>query len=238
MSALPDRPTRGGGGGGGRRGSGGTRPPVVRDAERSKARLLDAAHAEFAAHGLSGARVSSIVAAAGVNRQLLYHYFEDKERLYEQVLLRAYETLREGEQALHLDAIPPLDAIRKLIEFNYDFLAAHPEFVRLLNDENLHKARHLKGSGPLKARHAGLSDMVSDVLRRGREAGVFKRAIDPVDFYVTLASLCFFPLSNCHTLAAAFGRALDKPAEIARRRALVVQILLVFLMTPEGEAQV
>lgn len=233
--SLRARPAKDGAGRG-KRAASAARPAAPRDAERSKSRLLDAAQTEFAEHGLSGARVSAIVEAAGVNRQLLYHYFKDKERLYEQVLLRAYEALRAGEQELHLDAIPPLDAIRKLIEFNFDFLVAHPEFVRLLNDENLHKARHLKGSRPLKTRHAGLSDMVSEVLDRGLATGVFKRAMDPVDFYVSLASLCFFPMSNGYTLAAAFGRQLDTPAEIARRRALVVQILLVYLTTPEGEA--
>lgn len=205
-----------------------------RDAERSRARLLEAAQHEFAEHGLSGARVGAIVEAAGVNKQLLYHYFDDKETLYEHVLLRAYEALREGEQHLHLDAIPPVDAIRKLIEFNFDFLVEHPHFVRLLNDENLHKARHLKGSTIIKARHSRLGDMLSDLIGRGIADGSFKRTIDPVDFYISLASLCFFPLSNAYTMSAVFDRDINRPEEVARRRALVVQILLVFLTTPES----
>ena len=206
----------------------------VRDAERSRARLLEAAQREFAEHGLSGARVSAIVEAAGVNKQLLYHYFDDKETLYGHVLLRAYETLREGEQRLHLDAIPPLDAIRKLIEFNFDFLVEHPHFVRLLNDENLHRARHLKGSEILKVRHSRLGDMLSDLIGRGIADGTFKRSVDPVDFYISLASLCFFPLSNAYTMSAVFDRDINRPQEIARRRALVVQILIVFLTTSES----
>lgn len=206
----------------------------VRDAERSKARLLEAAQAEFAEHGLAGARVGTIVEAAGVNKQLLYHYFDDKETLYQHVLLRAYEALREGEQHLHLDAIPPIDAIRKLIEFNFDFLVSHPHFVRLLNDENLHKARHLKGSQILQQRHARLGDMLSKLIRRGNEDGSFKRSVDPVDFYISLASLCFFPLSNVYTTTAVFDRDISQPEEIARRRALIVQILIVFLTTPES----
>lgn len=211
----------------------GSRSGNIRDAERTKARLLEAAQTEFAEHGLSGARVSNIVEAAGVNKQLLYYYFGDKEALYAKVLLSAYSELRKGEQSLHLDLIPPVDAIRKLIEFNFDYLVEHPQFVRLLTDENLHKGRHLRDSPDLKELHAGLSRMLADLFERGIAEGVLKRRVDPIDFYIMLASLCFFPFSNAHSLGAIFDRDLSKADETARRRAQIVQLMLIYLSTPE-----
>ncbi|HHG90042.1 MAG TPA: hypothetical protein ENJ90_06145 [Devosia sp.] len=71
-------------------------------------------------------------------------YFGDKEKLYRDVLERAYAELRVGEQALNLAQLPPFQAIEKFILFSFDFLLKHPYFVPLLNDENLHKARHIK----------------------------------------------------------------------------------------------
>ena len=118
-----------------------TRP---RDADRSQKDILDAALAEFAEHGLGGARMDRIAERAGVNKRLIYYYFESKESLFLAVLERAYEGIRGEEQQLNLTQVEPVEAIRRLIAFTWNYYIEHPEFLTLLNSENLHRARHLK----------------------------------------------------------------------------------------------
>lgn len=213
------------------------RPPAsLRDPEWTKSQLLEAARDEFADKGLSGARVNTIAAAAGVNKQLLYYYFGDKDGLYAAVLQRAYEEIRVGEQKLDLAGMPPEEAMRRFIEFNFDFMVEHRHFVSLLGDENTHRARHVKLSGQLGGLHVQLEQTIGGTLQRGRDSGVFKRDINPVDLYISIASLCYFYLSNSYTLSAIFGREIDGAEEVGRRREHVLDVLMTYLKTPENIA--
>ena len=149
-----------------KRQSNGTKPQR-RDPAATRRKLLVAARREFADSGLAGARVDEIAARAGVNKQLVYHYFGDKDALYLAVLEWVYEEIREHERKLNLEGLPPERAIRKLIESSFDHLAAHPDFIVLLNDENRGGARHVRGSRKLEAMHSPLVSMVSNILREG-----------------------------------------------------------------------
>src|ERR1700755_1682533 len=123
--------------------------PRPRDPAATRQKLLAAARREFARNGLAGARVDEIALRAGVNKQLVYHYFGDKDALYLAVLEWVYEEIRAQERKLNLEGLPPQTAIRKLIESSFDHLAAHPDFILLLNDENRGGARHVRGSAHL-----------------------------------------------------------------------------------------
>ena len=144
-----------------------TRP---RDADRSQKDILDAALAEFAEHGLGGARMDRIAERAGVNKRLIYYYFESKESLFLAVLERAYEGIRGEEQQLNLTQVEPVEAIRRLIAFTWNYYIEHPEFLTLLNSENLHRARHLKQSTKIPAMHSPLVQTLADVLERGHKS--------------------------------------------------------------------
>src|SRR3981189_103325 len=104
--------------------SNGTKPKR-RDPAATRKKLLTAARREFAANGLAGARVDDIAARAGVNKQLVYHYFGDKDALYLAVLEWVYEEIRAQERKLNLEGLPPDRAIKKLIETSFDDLATH-----------------------------------------------------------------------------------------------------------------
>ncbi len=201
----------------------------MRDSERTKSRLLDAARSEFSEKGLNGARVNTIAALAGVNKQLLYYYFGDKESLYVEVIERAYADLRTSEQALHLDKLPPRAAMIRFIEFTFDYLVEHQYFVALLNDENIHKARHIRQSKPLQGLHKQLRGTIDGTFERGLADGTFTRQVDAVDFYISIASLCYFYHSNNHTLSVIFGRDLAAPAQIKRRRRHIIELLMGYL---------
>jgi len=200
-----------------------------RDAERTRAAILAAATEEFARHGLGGARVDRIAAGARTNKRMLYYYFGAKDDLFLAVLEAAYARIRAEEQALHLEGLPPADAVRRLVAFTWDHFVRHPEFISLLNTENLHRAEHLKRSARIREMHSPLVATLSGVLARGVRARVFRRGVDPVQLYVSIAALGYFYLSNNATLSTIFGRDLDSKVALAARLDHVTEIVLGYL---------
>jgi TetR/AcrR family transcriptional regulator len=200
--------------------------PQRRNPEATRSKLLTAARREFANSGLAGARVDEIAARAGVNKQLVYHYFGDKDALYLAVLEWVYEEIRAHEREMNLEGLPPERAIRKLIESSFDHLACHPDFILLLNDENRAGARHVRGSRKLKAMHSPLVSLVSKILGEGVRTGVFRRGINPVHLYISIAGLSYFFFSNTPTLSAIFGKDLSSAVAKRARRKHVVDLVL------------
>lgn len=192
----------------------------------SRSSLLQAARLAFAQRGLEGARVDDIAKRAGVNKQLVYHYFGSKEGLYTAVLEEVYNEIRQREQALDLSRFPAEEAVRRLIEFSFDYLAEHPEFVALVTDENVHGARHLTDSGKAMRVNRPIIDLLETTLQRGANEGAFRRGLDPFHVYLSIAGASFFYFSNKHTLGRIFGRELGTRDAIAERRAHLVDFIL------------
>lgn len=201
-------------------------PDLIRDAERTQQAILAAAEDEFADKGLAGARVDTIAEQSGVNKRMLYYYFSSKEGLYIAVLERAYGAMRKSEQKLNLVDIEPLDAIRKLAEFKFDYYLAHPAIIRLLAGENMQNAKFLKRSRRLRDMHNSLANVLQTVLATGKKKGLIKPGIDPLQLYISLASLSYFYFSNASTLSTAFGRDLMSASELKARRAHAIEVVL------------
>lgn len=198
----------------------------LRDADRSQNTILAAARGEFAEFGLGGARMDRIAERAGLNKRLIYYYFEDKEKLFEAVLEQAYLHIREAERELNLLDLKPADALRRLIEFTWNYYLDHPEFLTLLNSANLHKARHLQESQRVRQLNSPLVEMLAELLERGRKDGSFRGGIDPVQLYVSIAGLSYFYLSNNHTLSAIFGRDLMTAKARSERLSHMCDVIL------------
>jgi AcrR family transcriptional regulator len=177
-----------------------------RDPEGMRRRILEAAKQEFANHGLAGARVDRIAAKAGANKRMLYYHVGNKEDLYLAVLEGAYEKIRAEERGLDLEHLDPPEAIKRLIDFTWNYFLRNPEFLALLNTENLARARHLKRSTKVESMHSPFVEMIQTVVNRGVESGDFQAAVDPVQLYISIAALSFFYLSNSATLSVIFGR--------------------------------
>ena len=205
------------------------RPSAARDPEQTRARILAAAKAEFARAGLGGARVDRIAALAGANKRMLYYYFGNKEALFLAVLESRYAHIRQAEQGLHLGDLEPREGVRRLIAFTWNYYLKHPEFLTLLNSENLHKARHIKRSKNIPAMHSPFVATIEDLLKRGVKAGRFKRGVDAVQLYISIASLSYFYQSNRHTLSAVFARDLFAPKHRAERLKHMVELVLGYL---------
>jgi len=200
-----------------------------RDPERNRERILRAATGEFARVGLGGARVDRIAARASANKRMLYYYFGDKEDLFLAVLEAEYARIRSAEQNLHLGDLEPQAAIRRLVEFTWSYYLAHPEFMTLLNSENLHRARHLKRSKQVAAMHSPFVAMIRQVLERGVRTGAFRDGVDAVQLYISIAGLGYFYLGNRHTLSTIFERNLLSPRNKAERLKHMTALVLGYL---------
>ncbi|WP_205648882.1 TetR family transcriptional regulator [Acuticoccus kandeliae] len=198
-------------------------------APKARERILATAVREFSARGLAGARVDVIAREAAANKQLIYYHFGSKEGLYVAALETVYRDLRQRETALDLSHEPPLAAIRKFVEFSFDYVMDHPEFVRLLAHENLLEARYLKGSTELSAMKMPLVDLLGEIIAHGVADGVFREGLDPAMLYTTIASLCFFYASNIHTLSVFLESDLHAPDAVARYREQIIGVVLAYM---------
>ena len=204
--------------------------PRSRDADRSQLAILASARDEFAQRGLAGARMDSIAARAGLNKRLIYYYFGSKDDLFLAVLEGTYADIRQAEQRLHLDEVEPVEAIRRLISFTWHYYLEHPEFITLLNSENLHRAAHLKRSERIQDMNSPLVQLLDGVLERGRRDKLFRSGVDPVQLYISIAALCYFYLSNNDTLSAVFGRDLRAPKAMAQRLSHMTDLVLGYVL--------
>lgn len=200
-----------------------------RDPEGMRIRILEAAKKEFAAHGLAGARIDRIAAEADANKRMLYYHVGNKEDLYLAVLEAAYEKIRAEERGLDLEHLDPSAAIARLIDFTWNYFIRNPEFLALLNTENVAKARNLKRSTKVKSMHSPFVEMIRTIVDRGVETGEFRVAMDPVQLYISIAGLCFFYLSNSATLSFIFGRDLLKKDAKEERLQHVIMLVLAAL---------
>lgn len=199
---------------------------LQRDPERTRAAILEAATQEFAENGMGGARVDAIAERAGTNKRMLYHYFGDKEQLYLHVLEEAYVAIRTAERALHIGDRTPEEGITELALFTWRYFLRNPEFLSLLGTENLHRARWLRQSVRLKELHSHLIGELSQVLEQGKASGVFIPTADPLNVYLTIASLGYFYLSNQYTLSTIFGRDLAVPENLDAWERHIVHVTL------------
>ncbi|WP_374831299.1 TetR/AcrR family transcriptional regulator [Paenochrobactrum pullorum] len=197
-----------------------------RDPVATSKALLQAAMTEFTQYGFEGGRVDRIAQMAGCNKQLVYHYFGSKADLYKLTLEEVYREIRESEMQLHLEDLPPEEAMARLVGFSFDYLAEHPEFIALLNDENRMGASHLKTSDNIAEMHSPLVKMIDQTLARGIEAGLFNQKFEPVNLYLSIAGLSFFYFSNHKTLSVIFKRDMTSKESIDARRQHVIDLIL------------
>ena len=202
---------------------------ATRDSERSRAAILDAATVEFTTHGYGGASVNEVAARASINKRMIYHYFGSKEGLWLAVLEATYQKIRDAERELELSHLSPHEAMRRLVLFTFDYFLANPEFISLLNTENMLRARHLHGSTQVRRIHSPHVASLRDLLARGAATGDFRVDVDPVQIYISIAALSYFYFSNQHTLGVIFQRDLMGASELELRRAHVADMIMEYL---------
>ena len=206
-----------------------TKAPRTNDPARTVADILEVATREFAEKGLAGARIDAIAAAMRTSKRMIYYYFGSKEALYLAVLEEAYRRIRAIEAEAHLDDLAPEDALRKLVGHTVAYQWNHPEFVRLVQSENIQRAQYLSQSKVIRKLNAAAIDGLRRVLERGQKAGVFRAAIDAVDLHMSISALSVFNVANRHTFGLIFQRDLESAKALVERRDSIIEMIVRFV---------
>ena len=206
-------------------------PARIRDADRTRAEILDTAAREFAEKGFDGARVDEIAAKTRTTKRMIYYYFGGKEQLFTAVLERAYGVIREAEQKLDVEHLDPVAAIRRLAELTFDHHEQHPDFIRLVSIENIHRAEHIARLPELVKINTPAVLLLDRILSRGRETGEFRSDVDAIDVHLMISAFCFFRVANQHTFGAIFERDLLDPARRDHYRTMLSDMVVAHLTT-------
>ena len=193
--------------------------------EANRARILAAAVSEFASRGFKGASMEAIAARTATTRALINYYFGSKEKLYLAVLERVYADIREAERPLDLDHLPPVEAIRRIVEFTYGYYVTHQDFVRLVVAENQDRGRHMKKSTAMRTLNRPIIDTLGRVIARGQAEGSFRADVNAIDVHMTIAALGMFNVTNQFTFGTIFQRDMGAKGDVAGRRRMVADII-------------
>ena len=206
----------------------GVRRPGVREqaAQATRDSILRAATKVFAKSGFAGGRVEQISKAAGSYDRMIYYYFGSKEALYIAVLEEMYRRFNEAESKLVFDAAQPEDAMRAVIRFMWVYYRKHPEFITLLNTENLHRGRYIAKSARASEYSSAAVAVLGEVLASGVARGLFRADVAARDVYLMIAALGYFYLSNRFTLSAFLGEALEAPEALAHWEAFLIDAVM------------
>ncbi|MBT0668172.1 TetR family transcriptional regulator [Novosphingobium profundi] len=189
--------------------------------------ILDIATREFVEKGLAGARIDEI--AEQTSKRKIYYYFGGKDELYRAVLERAYHRMRDSESTLAPGDGTAAEALRRIIEHDVTYHAQHPDLVRLVMNENIHHAEHLRQIESIREKNRGVIDVLAGILERGAREGLFRDAINPVELHMTISALAFYNVSNQHTFSHNFGVDMTSPEAVARRAKQVADIILAWV---------
>lgn len=202
------------------------RPARKNNPEKTRQDILEAAIAEFAEHGLSGARVDAIAERTNVSKRMIYYYFTSKELLYLAVLEKLYGDIRTTEAGLKLDQLDPEAAIRRMVEFTFEHHDGNVDFIRLVSIENIHHGAHLADSQVIGSLNRSILAEIADILDRGVAAGVFRPGIEPRDLHLLISSFCFFRVSNRYTFATIHQVDFTDPETRARHKEMICEAVL------------
>jgi TetR/AcrR family transcriptional regulator len=165
----------------------------------ARERILAAALEVFAERGFDGAHTREIADRAGANLGLIKYYFDGKERLWKAAVTRAFAELRAEltEGARPSDADDPLAWLDRVIRQFVHFVARHPEFMRLMNDEGKRDGHRMRWLADRFVRP--MSQVVSAHLDRAQAEGLVPPIPSVILHYIVLgaAGLIFSQAPEC-----------------------------------------
>jgi AcrR family transcriptional regulator len=184
----------------------------TRNSEASRQRILDAAMAEFSAHGIAGARVDRIAAAAGCNKNLIYIYFESKDKLF-QTVSRQRRSAAYDQLPLDPEDLPAF-AVRL-----FDLAMENPDLMRLIAWHNLERE-----PGPVTAERAAGRAAKTAQVARAQKAGQLGTAL-PAGFLMSAIVVLATAWSAANAFASTDAEATRPPAVLRRNLAKAVRLL-------------
>ena len=201
-----------------------TRPDRSRDAERSRASILDAAERLFAGQGFDATSLTQVGAAAGVSRGTPGYFFRTKAELYQAVLDRSLAEVRDAVRIGRERALASNESAETIlagaVSDYFDFLSARPYFIRLIEREALSNAPPPVGVDHLSAGQEALAAISAELGLDDSPSGEASQLL------LSIISLCWFPLIHAHTVVPAVGVSLSDPDALERRKRHVISLVL------------
>lgn len=210
----------------------GSASTVAAEAEQTRQNILKVATEEFAAYGLSGARVDAIAERTLASKRMIYYYFGGKQGLYSAVLEKAYADIRAEEAQSDLAHMAPREALQKLIEVTFEYDENHTKFVNLVSIENIHHAKTISKLPSIRRINESVIRTLEDILERGQKTGEFRQNIVALDVHLLISAFCFFRISNRHSFEILFDCDLFDPKLRARHRRMIVEAVLSYVEAP------
>lgn len=195
-------------------------------AQATRDKILRAATKVFARYGYEGGSVEKISSLAKSYDRMIYYYYGSKEGLFVAVLEGIYQRMDEAEARVAPDPANPVEALKIVIRFKLDYYRRNPEFVNLLNTENLHKGRHVSKLERRGEYSSHAVQIIARILESGAAQGLFRNDLNPRDVFLLIASAAYFYTSNRYTLAVFLGEDLDTPEAVQHWEAFVIDSVL------------
>jgi TetR/AcrR family transcriptional regulator len=201
---------------------------------QSRAAILRAAVREFSEQGLSGARTEAIARSAKVNKALLYYYFGDKDTLYGTVLDEVFGGLLSTIKSAVAQKLPPGEKILAYVGAHFDYIASHPLYPRIVQNEMMQARR---GNSPhferiVRSYFQPVFMKVADVLEEGMSSGEFRR-VDPQHFVPSMIAVIAFYFNSTHVTRLVTGEDPLSPERLSVRRAAVLDFISAALFRPD-----
>lgn len=205
-----------------------------RNPDQTKQKILQAAITEFADKGLGGGRIDTIAQLSGANKRMIYYYYGDKDGLFTAVVEHVYMAFRQEEQSLELTELPPQSALQELVKFTWNYYLNNPEFLTIVNSQNLHKAIHLKQSSLVQNMHQQSLNMLETILEQGVDNGVFRQGINPRQLHITIAGICYYYLVNKYTQSYLLNDDLTSPQNLQDRLDFNIETIMHLVSVPQS----
>jgi len=202
--------------------------PGVREqaAQTTRDNILRAATKVFARYGYDGGSVEKISQAAKSFDRMIYYYFGSKEGLFIEVLEDMYRRMNDAELELDLDLEQPVESLKEVIRFVVTYYSKNPEFITLLNTENLHRGKHISKSMRAREYSSPAIAIIRQLLESGVQKNVFRNDVSARNVYLLIAATGYFYISNRHTLSAFLGEDLQTPEAMAEWQAFITSTVL------------
>jgi AcrR family transcriptional regulator len=195
-----------------------------RDPNRSRAAILDAAARLFAEKGYDATSLNEVGKLAGVSRATPGYFFGSKSELYQAVLDRSFAEVREAVRAGRARALASNESHETIlagaVSDYFDFLAARPHFVRLIEREALNGGRLPEGVSHLSAGQEALAAISAELGLDDAPSG------EAAQLLLSIISLCWFPMIHARTVAPAVGVRLEEGNELEQRKRHVIGLVL------------
>ena len=197
-----------------------------RDATVTRKKILDSAKIEFSSLGLMGGRIDSIAERANINKRMLYYYFKDKNDLFSEAVRDSYEDFYRTELSQCSLTHNPIQDLKNLVAFYWNYYLKHPEYLDLINSENLHKGQSISKHPILVKLHSDSTRLLEDILKQGMTSGVFRDGLCVEQIHISIKSISYHYLTNRYTISYLSQQEIMSDEALQQRLAFNTELIL------------